>query len=193
MRIGIFGGSFDPVHVGHLAVAEAAAEQLGLDRIHLVPAKTQPFKAGLYGAPPEDRLAMLRLALRGHPRLVADDREMGREGVSYTVDTLSSFAEECPEDELFLLIGADAARDLAAWRDADSLPGLAEIVVLTRPGAAVPEDDRFGHVLRVPAVDVSATEIRSRVRRGEGIRDRVPPEVADYIESQRLYRAGDRC
>ena len=73
------------------------------------------------------------------------------------------------------------------------VPGLAEIVVLTRPGALVPEDDRFGRVLRVPAVDVSATEIRSRVRRGEGIRDRVPPEVADYIESQRLYRAGDRC
>ncbi len=193
MRIGIFGGSFDPVHLGHLAVAEAAAEQLGLDRIHLVPARTQPFKAGFYGAPPQDRLAMLRLALPRHTRLVVDDREIGREGVSYTVDTLSSFAEERPEDELFLLIGADVARDLPAWRDADRLPGLAEIVVLTRPGSLVPEDDQFGRVLRVPAVDVSATEIRSRVRRGEDIRDRVPPAVADYIESQRLYRAGDRC
>ena len=191
MRRGIFGGSFDPVHLGHLIVAGAAADALALDRVHFVPAHVQPFKADRQHAAPDDRLAMLRAALAHDQRFVLDTREIDREGVSYTVDTLRAFAAEFPDDALSLLTGADAARDLPEWREAHAILQLAEVVVLTRPGEVVPRHELVGRTLEVPAVDVSATEVRERARRGEALDDMVPAAVARYIESHGLYRAGE--
>lgn len=190
VRRGVFGGSFDPVHVGHLTVAAAAADRLPLDRVHFVPAREQPFKRGSHGASVEHRVAMLRAALTapaGDPRFVLDVREIERIGPSYTVDTLRSLTAEYPADQLFLLVGADAAAELPAWREAEAVRRLARLVVLMRPGTPPPARPA-GRRLEVPPVEVSGTDIRRRVRRGESIRGLVPPAVADYIAAHGLYR-----
>ncbi len=189
-RRGIFGGSFDPVHQGHLIVASAAADALELDRVHFVPAHVQPFKAGRPHASAADRVAMLRAALPHDERFVLDTREIDREGVSYTVETLRAFEAEFPEDALFLLVGADAAHDLPEWREASAIPRLAEVVVLSRPGVDMPRRIA-GSTLSVPAVDVSASQVRERARRGGSLDDLVPAAVARYIESHGLYLTGD--
>jgi nicotinate-nucleotide adenylyltransferase len=191
MYRGIFGGSFDPVHVGHLTVAASAARALNLGLVHLVPACVQPFKTGREPAAAEHRLAMLRLAVAGRAPLVADDREIRRGGVSYTVDTLREISAEHPADRLCLMVGADTARDLPQWRQAEEIARLARIVVLTRPGVAAPSRPPVADVLEVPAVAVSASEVRARVTRGESIRGLVPDAVADYIAEHGLYRTED--
>ena len=193
MRIGVFGGSFDPVHVGHLLVAEHAADALALDRVRLVLAGQQPFKIGRHEAPVEDRAAMLRLAAAGHPRLVVDLRETERTGPSYTVDTLRELHAEHPDDQLFLLVGADASRDLPQWREAEALPALATVVVLTRPGAEALRSLLIARTLQVPAVDISATQVRDAVRRGTPVAGLVPAPVAGYLASHGLYRAEGAC
>ena len=134
---------------------------------------------------------MLRLAAARDPDLIADERELRRGGVSYTVDTLRELKREYPADSLSLLVGADAAADLPRWREADRLRQLARIVVLTRPDVPLPDHGLVDQTLAVPAVDVSATEIRERVRRGDPIEGFVPAEVAAYIASHGLYRARD--
>ncbi len=194
VRRGIFGGSFDPVHLGHLTVAAAAADRLSLDRVHFVPARQQPFKTGTHAASAADRAAMLEAALAGDagdPRFVLDRREIEREGVSYTVDTLRAMSAEFPDDQLFLLVGADAARELPAWRDADTVARLTRVIGLTRPGETLPTHPLLAETLAVPAVEVSGTEIRRRVRCGESLRGLAPPAVAQYIAAHGLYRAGD--
>lgn len=187
MRIGVFGGSFDPVHHGHLIVAEAARRALGLAELRFIPAREQPFKEGGHGASAADRLAMLQLAIEGAPGLVADARECRRAGPSYTIDTLRELRTEFPGAELSLVVGADAARDFPMWRESAAILELAALVVLTRPGAPVPDDHFGGRLLRVPTIDISATEIRERVRAGESIRFLVPDAVARYIADRRLY------
>lgn len=188
MRRGVFGGSFDPVHQGHLKAAASAADRLSLDVVHFVPARQQPFKVGTHRASSVDRAAMLERALASDTRFVLDRREIEREGPSYTVDTLRSLQAEFPRDRLFFLVGADAARELPQWHEAERLPELAEIVVLTRPGTDPPESALIGRVLVVPAVEVSATAVRERVRRGESLLGLVPNEVAEYIGEYGLYR-----
>lgn len=190
MRVGVFGGSFDPVHVGHLGVARAAARVLNLAEVLLVPARAQPFKTGGHHASPEHRLAMLRLAVRGDATLVVDERELHRPGPSYAVDTLDALRAARPADRLFLLVGADAAWDLPAWHGADRLVTLATVVALTRPGVTVPTHPFIGHTLSVPAIAVSATDVRARCARGEPIESLVPRAVARYIASHGLYREG---
>jgi nicotinate-nucleotide adenylyltransferase len=191
VRLGVFGGSFDPVHLGHLIVAAEAHRALGLDRVLLIPAGQHPFKAAERPAPAADRWAMLRAAVADDARFVVDDRELRRPGPSYTVDTLRALRAERPADALSLLIGADAAHDLAAWRDAAAIPALAEVVVLTRPGVAPPDHAMVGRVLEVPAIDISASVVRDRCRRRESIRYFVPDAVARYIAERRLYGDGD--
>ncbi len=191
MRIGVFGGSFDPTHVGHLVVAEAAADVLGLDRVHFVPTLAQPLKMEAHSAAPEDRVAMLRAAIADNPRFVLDLREIDRGGASYTVDTLRALRRDYPDDRLSLLVGADTARDLPEWREAEQLPQLACVVVLSRPGAEVPENGIVSRSITVPAIDVSATYVRETVRRGRSVRYLVPPAVADYIKSHGLYGSTD--
>ncbi len=188
VRRGVFGGSFDPVHNGHLIVAEAAADRLGLDEVRFVPAARQPFKTSHPQTDSVHRVAMLRGALEGNSRFVPDLREIERGGVSYTVDTLEALRAGFPGDELFLLVGADAARDFAEWRAAERLPTLAALVVLTRPGGAKELPDGFAQRIEVPAIDISATEIRRSVREGRSIRYLVPEVVRDYIADHGLYQ-----
>lgn len=191
MLRGVFGGSFDPVHVGHLVVARAARDRLGLNVVHLIPASRQPFKAQGHVASASDRLAMLRLAVAEFAGLVADGREVERGGLSYTIDSLRELRAEFPEDALCLLVGADAARELPEWRDSAEICRLARIGVLTRPGATMPDLPWAADVVEVPAVDVSATDVRARLRRGESVAGLIPDTVAAYISAHALYRTED--
>jgi nicotinate-nucleotide adenylyltransferase len=187
LNVGVFGGSFDPVHVGHLVAAEQAAERLDLVQVRFVPARCHPFKSG-HHASPEDRVAMVAAAVQDNPRFVVDTRELRRPAPSYTADTLRELGTASPGDALFLLLGADAAAELPQWHDAEAIATLATVVVVTRPGVAAPPHRLIRTVVEVPGIDISATAIRDAVRRGESIRYLVPPAVAAYIVSHGLYR-----
>src|SRR5207253_8679200 len=182
----LFGGSFDPVHVGHLVVAEAAGDALGA-RVRFLPAREQPFKRAAHVASPEQRAEMLALAIVGNPRLAVERIELTLPVPSYTVRTLRALSDREPGNRFTLLLGADAAAELAAWYQVEALPALADVVVFSRPGASLPRHPAIRRVVEVPAVDVSATMIRERVRRGRSIRYLVPDAVRDYIAAHGLY------
>ena len=189
MRLGIYGGSFDPPHLGHLLPVIDAAEQLGLDGVRFVPAAIQPLKVGRASASPADRLAMTERLVQGIPGFTVDPAEVDRPGLSYTVDTLAAVAAEFPGAELFLLLGADAFALFDQWRDPDGIRALATIVVMVRGDvAARPREGPGLVVLQSRRVDVSSTELRARVRDGRTIRGFMPDAVADYIAEHRLYR-----
>jgi len=185
MRTGLLGGSFDPVHHGHLLAAIALRETLQLDQVRLMPAADQPFKQGRHGAAPADRLRMVELAVKGEPGLAAEPAEVERPGPSWTIETLEQLRGREPETRFTLLIGSDAATEFASWREADRIRTLAEVVVFERPGTLVPPGFR---TVPIPACDISATRIRERVRAGRSIRYLVPERVADYIADRGLYR-----
>ena len=185
--VGLFGGSFDPIHTGHLVVALAAVEALALDSLRFVPAHIQPFKAGQHRASPEQRAAMVALAIAGEPRFALERIELERAGPSYTVDTLRALRAREPGVEFSLLVGADAATELASWREAEALPTLARVIALTRAGAVAPSNPLVWCSLVVPAIEISATDVRARVRAGQSVRWRVPDAVARYIAAERLY------
>ena len=193
MRLGVFGGSFDPVHVGHLIVAEAAADILQLEKILFVPARVQPFKIGQHSASAEDRVAMLQLAIAENPRFSLDRREIERAGPSYTVDTLRELHSETPQDELFLLVGADAAWDLPRWHDAELLTQYANLIALSRPGLEIPDFEMISEAVDVPAINLSATHIRQSISKGVSLRYLLPSAVLEYIESNGLYGSTEIC
>lgn len=184
MRLGILGGSFDPIHHGHLIAAQVAREALDLDRVLLMVSASQPLKPG-HGAAATDRLRMVELAVEGIPGLVADGRELSRGGPSYTIDTLRELAAELPGTQLVLLLGSDAAARLSAWREPEQIAALARIVVFGRGQTAVPEG--FDTV-SVPALELSSTAVRARAAAGLSLRGWVPERVADYISGLNLYR-----
>lgn len=183
----LFGGSFDPVHLGHLVAAETAAEELG-GRVRLMPAREQPFKRAAHGATPAQRAEMLALAVADNARLAVELIELELAAPSYTVRTLRALAEREPGNRFTLLLGADAARDLPAWFEAAALPALADVVVFARPGSAVPDLPVIRRAIEVPAVDISATLVRRRVSEGRSIRYLVPDAVGEYIAAHGLYR-----
>lgn len=183
----LFGGSFDPVHLGHLVAAETAAEELGA-RVRLMPVREQPFKRAAHGASPAQRAEMLALALAGNPRLSMERIELELAAPSYTVRTLRALAEREPGNRFTLLLGADAARDLPAWFEVEALPALADVIVFGRPGAPVPDLPVIRRAIEVPAVDISATLVRRRVAEGRSIRYLVPDAVREYIAAHGLYR-----
>ena len=188
MATGVFGGSFDPVHHGHLIAAERAAEALGLDTVLLVPCARQPLKAGAPAATPEQRVAMLRAATAGHPSFAVETGELERPAPSYTVDTMRELRRRWPDRRLVLIMGADAAAQLPRWRAPDEVARLAEIAVLTRPGAPEVASALVRHVVATPAIEISASEIRARCLAGKSIRYLVPEAVAAYIAQHRLYQ-----
>jgi len=189
MKLGLLGGSFDPVHLGHLLVAQAAIEELGLDRLFFIPAAQSPFKPESRPAPAPVRLQLLRLALAGKTNCEIDEQEVRRGGVSYTIETLRDYARRFPRSELFYLIGTDNAAKLNEWRDADELAGLAEFVAIPRPDEAManfPSPFR-GRTLKGFPLGVSSSEIRARVKAGLLIDLLVPPPVVEAIHAARLY------
>lgn len=192
MRLAIFGGSFDPPHVGHLLAATDAFDLLSLDRIVLVPAANQPLKAGRAGASSEHRLAMVRLLVAEDRRFEVSSVEVERGGLSFTVDTLVHFARLHPDAERFLLVGADVLASFGQWREPQRILELARLVLLERQDASAALPAALGdhEVQRLPTrrVDLSSTEIRERVRSGQPIRGFVTEAVGAYIERTALYR-----
>ena len=193
MRRGVLGGTFDPIHLGHLRAAENAREALRLDEVLFVPSGSPPHRrAPLSSA--LDRFAMVALATATHGGFVPSDLELRREGPSYTADTLGALHESGPADLLFLIVGSDTFPEMETWKDPDRIFASCTVAVADRPGAAPPEvPPRRGTPAKVervagPGLAVSATEVRRRVRDGLSVRYLVPDPVADYIAKRGLYR-----
>ena len=188
-RIGIFGGSFNPVHLGHLLVAQAAVEELGLTRLWFVPTAQSPFKPDGKPASAVDRLRWLRLALAGCVWADVDDQEIRRGGVSYTIETITDYSRRFKDAGLFYLVGADQVAQLPKWKSAEVLAQLATFVVLPRPGQMqIPLPSPFsGRWLAGLPLAVSSSQIRSRIKAGLSIRHLVPATVAEAIANSGLY------
>lgn len=192
MRIGVMGGTFDPVHIAHLIFAEQAWEQLALDKVLFIPAGDPWRKAGRDIAPAHHRLAMVKLAIADNERFEVDDRELRREGPTYTVETLRELREALnPDDELFLLLGEDAIADLPNWHDPSALTDYATLATAPRESVTMPEtlpvDPAEIEQIDMPYLDVSSTDLRRRVRLGRSIGYFVPPAVEAYIAQHGLY------
>ena len=188
-RIGLFGGSFDPVHLGHLLVAQAAVEELDLDRLFFIPAAQSPFKPAVEPAVASARLQLLRLALAGKTNYEIDEQEIRRSGVSYTIETLRDYARRFPKAELFYLIGTDNVAKLQEWRETSELARLAQFVAIPRPGQApvnFPPPFR-GRMLKGFPLDISSSQIHARVKAGLPIDHLVPLSVAEAIRNNGLY------
>lgn len=195
MRVGVFGGTFDPIHVGHLAAARAAIECAQLDRVLFVPSAQPPHRAAAVG-PAKDRLAMARLAIESEPRFEVSDVEVARGGRSYTVDTVSELHGAHPGDKLFLILGWDAARLFKTWREPERVSDLATVVIVGRPGMPLPTpvDIKAGGldptgviVCTVPTPDISGSALRAAIAAGESVSGQVPASVESYITDHRLY------
>lgn len=188
-KIGLFGGSFDPIHAGHLMLAERAAEQLGLDRVLFIPNARSPLKSRAPGASGRDRLALVRAAIRGNPRFRAIDLELRRPAPSYTIDTVAALGV-ARSAKLYFLIGTDAVSDLTRWHRARELARRVTFALLRRPGsprARPPAWVRSSVVVDAPLVEISSTDIRSRLRAKRSIRYLVPGPVEALIRKKRLY------
>lgn len=189
MRIGLYGGSFDPVHIGHLLVAQAALEEAQLDRIFFIPAARSPFKPDRELSPDAARLQMLRLALAGRNYCEVDAQELTRGGISYSIDTVQVYATRFPGAELYYLIGADHVAPLPKWRQADLLAKMVTFLVIPRPGEGVarePEAFRVQHLRGFPFA-VSASQIRERVKAKQPVDLLVGAAVAESIRHNGLY------
>jgi nicotinate-nucleotide adenylyltransferase len=199
--LGIYGGSFDPVHFGHLLVAECCREQCRLDEVWFVPAAISPHKQHTVAAEAHHRVEMLTLAVGGHESFRVSTIEVDRGGVSYTVDTLEQIHTEDPDRELFLILGADSLADLPTWREPRRICELALPVVVRRAYSPEPDFSVLGEFMlpdriaaaqaaqvSMPAIGISSTELRERVAAGKSIRYRTPRAVEKYIETQGLYR-----
>lgn len=193
MRVGIFGGSFNPPHIAHLAVAEAARDQLGLDRIVWVPAATPPHKQGRPMTATAHRLAMTRLAVAGNPAFDVSAWEIEQGGVSYTVDTIRALQDLQPEADFHLVLGGDSLAQFGSWREPEEILRRAALVVYPRPGADLADVDPAvmarATVLDRPLLDPSSTAIRRLLRAGHSARYLVPDSVLAYIDEHGLYGA----
>ena len=201
MRLGLFGGTFDPVHLGHLLLAEYCREQCRLDAVWFVPAAEPPHKQRPDLTPADERVEMLRLAIGGHESFSISTREIERGGVSYTIDTLLELSAEDASRQLFFLLGGDSLADLPRWREPARICELAMPVVVARPGSPPPEYSSLAalvsparlaeiraHQVEMPQIGISSREIRGRVAAGQSIRYQTPRAVEKYIETAGLYR-----
>jgi len=195
LRLGVMGGTFDPVHHGHLVTAEEALVQFELDRVVFIPTGRPWMKEGRQVSPAEDRYLMTVIATASNPRFSVSRLEVEREGPTYTVDTLRALADEHPDAELFFVTGADAMLEILHWKDTHEILSLAHFIAATRPGydlSAFEAEQAAANarvsMMQVPALAISSTDIRERVRDGRPIRYLVPEGVKSYIEKAGLYR-----
>lgn len=186
LRLGILGGTFDPIHFGHLAIAEEARECYALDAVLFIPAGAPPHKR-YQPARPEQRLLMVQLATANHPKFHVSRLEIDRPGPSYTVDTLQALHAQYPQAELYFIIGADAALEFAGWREPGRILELAHVVAATRPGFPLAPLPHIA-LLDVPGLAISSTELRRRASEGRSLRYLVPDAVASYIAKEDIYR-----
>lgn len=200
MRIGVFGGSFDPIHLGHLILAENCREQAGLDRVLFIPCAMSPHKQdGAHGTD-RQRMEMLNLAIGGHREFHSSDIEIKRAGVSYTVDTLQALTVQQPDDQWFFLIGADSLESFSTWREPEQILRLAQPIVVGRPGSAkvnlsclesLSSPEYVAEIEKIqiesPLIEISSSNLRQRVVAGQSIRFLVPRSIEKYIETQKLY------
>ena len=201
-RIGIMGGTFDPIHMGHLITAEMVRSEAPLDAVLFVPAARPPHKDAAHAASMQDRLAMTEYGVRENPHFFVSDIELRREGPSYTVDTITELQAQLAGAELFFITGADAMNDLYRWHEPERLLRSCRFIVATRQGAPLDElliAEKFTaeershiQVLPTPHLEISSTVIRARVRAGLSIRHLVPRTVEEYIRERWLYRADDK-
>jgi len=188
MKIGILGGTFNPIHIGHLILAEEARERLGLDRVIFVPTYLPPHKDNADIAPASDRLKMLRLAIHGNRYFSVSDIETKRDGRSYTIDTIKEFKAIYPKDELYFIIGSDLLKYLDDWKDLNEIIKMVKFIAATRPGYPLEKIPSYIQTMAIRAVDVSAFEIRSCVREDRSFRYLVPEGVFNYIKKKGLYK-----
>lgn len=193
-RIGIYGGTFDPIHIGHLILAEQCREQCELDEVWFVPAAQSPFKSPAEQTPAEQRYGLVAVAIAVHPDFRVSRCELDRGGPSWTVDTLEILHAENPGRELFLLMGADSLQSFPQWRQPERIAELATIVGVNRGDRPLPELSPLGkladrvRIVKMPGIDISATDIRERVRTGRSIRYLVPAAVERRIDFEGMYR-----
>ncbi len=189
-KIALFGGTFDPVHLGHLIVAEWAWDALGLDKVIFIPNHIHPFRKRRDITPPEQRLDMLELALQAYPNFEVSSVELKRKGVSYTVDTLEYFHKTYPDSELFFLIGADNLLKFDEWKKPQRILELAKIVVYNRDDSQVESDTRNERIiyLNSPNIKISSTQIRERIKQGHSCKSMLPLKVWQYIEENHIYK-----
>jgi len=187
MRVGVLGGSFDPIHHAHLILAHSAREQLHLDEVRFVVAGAQPLKLGRHHASAEARARMVELAIASIPGFVVDRREIERPGPSYMVDTLRDMLAENAGAELVLLLGADAAAGFTAWHEPETIRQLARIAVCAR--GSEPPPAGFDLTVHMPLLELSSTSVRSRAAAGKSLLGWVPERVSDYISGLQLYRS----
>ena len=200
-RIALFGGTFDPIHLGHMTVASAAARKIDAVKLIFIPAKISPLKGFFPFARDEDRLRMIELAIAGHDELAVSDCELKRPAPSYTLDTVRQFQHDYgPETSIHWLLGADSVADLVHWHKIEELIDECHLTTMQRPGY-MPEFDRFEtrwgpqrvaklnrDAIETPLVDVSSTEVRGRLAAGEDVSGMLHPEVIQYIRAHHLYR-----
>ncbi len=198
MKTGLFGGTFDPIHLGHISIAEDVRVNLSLDRVIFIPARNPWLKADQEITDGKDRLQMVQLAIASNPHFEASAAEMERSGPSYTVDTVEAMKEEFgPGEELYFIAGSDAVMDMLRWREPERVMSLCRIAGVRRPGAPeidveslkplIPAISSCLSVIDVAQLDISSTVIRERVRAGQSIRKMVPDEVEQYIHENGLY------
>ena len=188
MKIGILGGTFNPVHIGHLILAEEVREKLGLDKIIFIPTSLPPHKDNVDIAPALDRLEMLKLALRGNKFFGFSDIEIKRQGRSYTIDTLKELKNKFTQDELYFMIGSDLLKYLNEWKDLNEINKMVKFVAATRPGYPLEQIPSYIQRLAIRAVDVSGFEVRQCVKENKSFRYLVPDRVFDYINKRKLYK-----
>jgi nicotinate-nucleotide adenylyltransferase len=187
MKIGILGGTFNPIHIGHLILAEEAREKLGLDKIIFVPAYLPPHKDNADIAQACERLKMVSLATKGNKYFSVSDCEIKRDGRSYTIDTIREFKEKFPKDELYFIIGSDLLKYLAEWKDLVDIIKMVKFIAATRPGFALEKIPSYISTLAIRAVDVSGFEIRQAIKASKSFRYLVPDAVYRYILKRKLY------
>ncbi len=188
MKIGILGGTFNPIHIGHLILAEEAREKLGLDGIIFVPTYLPPHKDSSDIAAAEDRLTMVKMAVSGNPYFSVSELEIKRDGRSYTIDTIRQLKAKYPNDDLYFIIGSDLLTYLEEWKDLDEINKMVRFIVATRPGYALEKIPSRISTLPIRAVDISGFEIRKAIRENKSFRYLVPEAVFDYMNEHKLYR-----